>query len=159
MQFAKAVQTLCDGRVEFVIIGGVAAYAHGYGQATLDLDICYSQSKPNLGRLAAALAPFHPRLRDLPPDLPFVWDEVTLQNGSVFTLSSDLGSIDVMAEVPGVGDYESVRNNSIEVTAFGRQVRILSLQSLIASKRASGRPKDLDALPALESLAEAAGSE
>jgi hypothetical protein len=39
--------------------------------------------------------------------------------------------------------------------AFGRQVRILNLKSLIKAKRAAGREKDLMMLPELESLLEA----
>lgn len=73
MQFEHAVQALSDAGVEFVIIGGVSAILAGSSYTiTNDLDICYSRSIENLKRLAKALAPFHPRLRDLPLELPFV---------------------------------------------------------------------------------------
>ena len=155
MQFEAAVQALCDAGVEFVIIGGVAASLHGSAHVTFDLDICYSRTPANLHRLAAALKPFHPRLRDLGPDPPFIWDEVTLRNGSVFTLHTDLGKIDLQAEVAGVGAYQEAHAGAIQLTAFGRQVAILNLQTLMRSKRAAGRTQDLLVLPELESLAEA----
>ncbi len=39
--------------------------------------------------------------------------------------------------------------------AFGRQISVLNLPALIQTKRAAGRPKDILALPELESLLEA----
>jgi hypothetical protein len=99
MQFQKALQVLCDEDVDFIVIGGLAATFHGSARVTYDLDICYARSSANLRRLAKALAPFHPRPRAFPADLPFVWDEVTLRNGTTFTLQTDLGEIDLLAEV------------------------------------------------------------
>jgi len=155
MNFIQAVQTLADAGVEFVIIGGWSAILHGSSYVTNDLDICFSRRKENLGRLAGALAPFHPRPRDLPAEVPFVWDETTLRNGTIFTLSTDMGVIDPLAEVSGLGGFDEVKAHSIEMDAFDRRVRTLDLPSLIRAKRAAGRPKDLLVLPELESLLEA----
>lgn len=155
MEYAKALQALCDAQVEFVLIGGVAASLHGSAHVTFDLDICFPRTTANLKRLVAALAPFHPRPQGFPADLPFVWDEATLRNGTIFTLQTDLGGIDLLAEVAGVGTYDQAKARSVEVRAFGQQVLMLDLPSLIASKRAAGRTKDLLVLPELESLAEA----
>jgi hypothetical protein len=117
--------------------------------------VCFSRSPDNLRRLADALRPFHPRLRDLPEDLPFVWDHSTLRNGTVFTLSTDLGAIDLLAEVSGVGGFDKAKACSMRVQAFDRSVWTLDLPSLIRAKRAAGREKDLRILPELESLLEA----
>jgi hypothetical protein len=155
MQFEKAVQTLCDAGVEFVVIGGLSAALHGSAQVTYDLDICYSRSSSNLRLLAAALAPFHPRPRGVPAGLPFVWDEVTLRNAAVFTLQTDIGEIDLLAEVAGLGAFEDVKKHSIIVEAFDRRIATLDLPGLIRAKRAAGRKKDLSALVELESLLEA----
>ncbi len=155
MNLTPLVEALTDAGVDFVIIGGWSAILHGSARMTEDLDICYSRSRENLKRLVRALAPFHPRLRDFPPDLPFIWDEVTLRNGTVFTLNTDSGILDLLAEVAGVGDFAAVKARSVPVEAFGRKVLTMDLPSLIASKRAAGRAKDLLVLPELESLAEA----
>lgn len=157
MNFIQAVQALVDADVEFVIIGGWSAILHGSSYITNDLGVCFSRRKENLGRLARALAPFHPKLRGLPADLPFVWDATTLHNGTLFTLSTDLGVIDLLAEVSGLGGFDEVKAHSIEIDAFDRRVRTLDLPSLIRAKRAAGRPKDLLILPELESLLEAPG--
>jgi hypothetical protein len=149
------MQRLCDHGVDFVVIGGWAAILHGSGYVTNDLDICYSRERMNLRRLADALAPHRPQPRGFDESLPFVWDAATLANGSVFTLRTDLGAIDLLAEVAGVGGYAEALAASIEMEAFERRVRVLDLGALIRAKRAAGRPKDLLMLPELEGLLEA----
>ena len=155
MQFKTAVQALCDAEVEFVVIGGLSANLHGSARVTFDIDLCYSRGTSNLKRLAAALAPFHPRPQGFPAELPFVWDETTLRTTTVLALQTDLGEIDLFAEVAGLGSWEDVKAGSIPVDAFDRTFSILDLRSLIQAKRAAGREKDLAALPELESLLEA----
>jgi len=154
MRIDVAVQTLVDAGVEFVLIGGWAAILNGSVQATVDLDICYARTPGNHRRLAAALSPFRPRPREFPAGLPFVWDAATLNNGKLFTLSTTLGPIDLLAEVSGVGAFQQVKASAKVVEAFDRSVWTLDLRGLIDSKRAAGRPKDLQALLELESLLE-----
>jgi predicted nucleotidyltransferase len=155
MEFESAVQALCDAGVEFVVIGGLSATFHGSARVTYDLDICYSRTSVNLRRLVKALASAHPRPRDFPDDLPFLWEEATLRNASLLTLRTDLGEIDLLDEVAGLGTYDEVKARSIVVEAFGRRVSTLDLRSLIEAKRAAGRDKDIAALPELEGLLEA----
>jgi predicted nucleotidyltransferase len=146
---------LAQAGVEFVIIGGVAATIHGSSHVTNDLDICYARSRLNLTRLANALAPFHPRLRGAPAELPFIWDAETLRHGLNFTLVTDLGDLDLLGEVTGIGTFEPVRAASIIVKLFGVKCAVLSLDGLIVAKRAAGRLKDQLILPELEALREA----
>ena len=155
MNFELAVQILCDAKVDFVVIGGWAAIFHGSAHVTSDLDICYSRERENLRRLAAALAPYAPRPRGFPENLPFVWDAATLANGTMFTLITKLGIIDLLAEVAGIGSYAEALAGSVEVDAFERRVRALDLRALIKAKQAAGRVKDLLILPELEGLLEA----
>src|SRR5215469_10836830 len=135
----RALHALVDAGVEFVLIGGWSAILHGSSLMTNDLDICFSRKRENLRRLVQALTPFHPRLRDLPATVPFVWDEATLRNGTIFTLETDLGPIDLMAEVTGLGTFEDIAPRALTVEAFDRRVRTLDLKSLITAKRAAGR--------------------
>lgn len=141
MSLDAAVQALVDAGAEFVIIGGWCGILHGSRFMTDDLDICFSRNRENLRCLARAFAPYHPRRRDVP--------------GTIFTLDTDLGGIDLLAEVSGLGTFDDIKAASIAVEAFGRRVRTLDLRSLIKAKRAAGREKDLRALPELESLLEA----
>jgi predicted nucleotidyltransferase len=155
MSVDTAVQLLVDAGVEFVIIGGWSAILHGRDKGGIDLDLCLSRESDNLRRLLQALAPFHPRSRDLSEGSPFNWDEATLRNATILKLDTDLGPIDLHAEVSGLGAYEEVKAESITVEAFGRRVHTLDLKSLIKAKRAAGRAKDIQILPELESLLEA----
>jgi hypothetical protein len=70
-------------------------------------------------------------------------------------MQTDLGAMDLLAEVAGIGGYEDVRKESMWVEAFGRKFATLNVRALIRAKRAASRAKNLAALPELESLLEA----
>ena len=156
--FPSAIETLVDGGVEFVIIGGLAATVHGSARLTEDLDVLYRRTPENQARLAAALAPHAPYLRGAPPGLPFVLDPATLRRGLNFTLVTKLGPLDLLGEVTGGGSYEDLLPKSVEATLFGRTCRVLGLRALIQTKRAAGRPKDFEAIAELEALLSESGS-
>jgi predicted nucleotidyltransferase len=152
--YERLLRTLSGAEVEFIIVGGVAATLHGSARLTEDLDIVYARRPENLERLARALAPFQPYLRGAPPGLPFRWDAETLHRGLNFTLTTELGDIDVLGEIAGDGTYESLLPDSRPIQVFGVECLFLSLARLIQVKRAAGRPKDFDALAELERIAE-----
>jgi predicted nucleotidyltransferase len=150
----RALQTLHRGGVEFIIIGGVAATIHGSARVTQDLDIVYARTPENLARLAVALVPHAPYLRGAPPGLPFRWDAETIRRGLNFTLTTDLGDVDLLGEIVGGGGYAALLPYSQIVTLSGLEYRCLGLARLIHVKRAAGRPKDLEAIAELEALQE-----
>jgi len=152
--FLRTLKALCDAQVHFVVIGGAAASAHGSTYLTHDLDICYDRGRDNIERLAEALEPFHPRLRDIQNNVPFCLDAATITSGMNFTLATDVGDIDLFGEVTGIGGYKEVRDLSTTLVLFGFQCPVLSLDGLIQSKRAVARPKDLLVLPEMEALRE-----
>jgi len=139
-------------RVPFVLIGGLAMTAHGSAHVTQDLDLCYSRAKGDIDLLVAALAPFHPYMRGAPPGLPFRLDAPTVQAGLNFTLVTDLGDIDLLGEVSGIGFYEQVLAQSVEKTLYEMPIRVLSVDGLIAAKKAAGRTKDKLHLLELEEI-------
>ena len=151
----RALTVLADAHLRFVIVGGLAVTIHGSSYVTFDLDFCYARDRENLSRLAQALRPYNPRLRGAPEGLPFRFDEETLRGGLNFTLTTDLGDIDLLGEVAGIGDYDAAFAASQPVELFGFSFDVLTLEALIISKRAAGRPKDIQALPELEALREA----
>lgn len=148
------VRILADAGVEYVVVGGVAANIHGALRTTVDLDIAYSRSAANIERLATALAPYTPYLRGAPPGLPFTWDEATIQRGLNFTLTTTLGDLDLLGEVTGGGRYEELVQRAEPIELEGRRCWVVTLATLIALKRATGRPKDLAAIAELEALLE-----
>ena len=152
--FTALLQLLSEGRVQFIMIGGVAATAHGSVRLTQDLDIVYCRSEDNISRLVAALKPIDPYLRDAPPGLPFQWNRTAVERGLNFTLSTSLGAIDLFGEIVGGGNYEDLLPHTISLRVFGIECRCLNLDWLIRVKRAAGRPKDLEVLAELEALRE-----
>lgn len=155
--FERLIRVLAEGKVEFILVGGVAAAVHGSGRLTQDVDVVYSRKEINLRRLATCLSPHSPYLRGAPQGLPFSFDEETLRRGLNFTLVTDLGDIDLLGEITGGGTYDDLVSRTIEIEVFGVQCRVLDLAALIAVKRAAGRPKDLDAIAELEVIAELTG--
>jgi hypothetical protein len=153
-QLERLLTALCDADVEFIIVGGVAARAHGSSRLTDDLDVSDARSPANLARLVAALAPFAPYLRGAPPGLPFDWSVATLRAGLNFTLTTSTGAIDLLGEITGGGQYEALLPHTITVTAFRHELQLLDLPWLIRVKRAAGRPKDLEVIAELEVLLE-----
>jgi predicted nucleotidyltransferase len=152
--FAALLHSLAEAGIEYILVGGAAATAHGSARLTQDLDIVYRRSDENVRRLVSALAPHKPYLRGAPPGLPFVWDTRTIQRGLNFTLTTDLGAIDLLGEIVGGGRYEDLLPDCITITVFGAACRCLGLERLIQVKRAAGRPKDLEAVAELEAILE-----
>jgi predicted nucleotidyltransferase len=152
--FASLLLALTDGEVEFIVIGGMAAVAHGSAHVTVDLDVVYARTPENLVRLAAALRPLSPYLRGAPAGLPFDFDPPTIRAGLNFTLVTSAGDVDLLGEVAGGGTFASLLPRSVEREVFGLRVRFVDLPTLIHLKRAAGRPKDLERIAELEALLE-----
>lgn len=137
-----AIEALADAGVDFVLIGGLAGIAHGSSYPTYDLDIMYSRDRENLDRLAALLRKLGATLRGSPPDLPFLIDADSLEEGGNFTFDTPHGALDILASPEGAPKYGDVKSAAGEIDFSGRRVLVASLDHLIAMKDAAGRDKD-----------------
>jgi predicted nucleotidyltransferase len=151
-KFRKVIEALHAARVRFVIIGGVAMRLQGCSHITDDIDVCYSRDRDNLGSIAGALSPHHIRLRGAPADLPFIFDVRTLQFGQNFTLRTDIGDVDILADAAGVDSFEGLWERSSEMDLYGMRVRVASIDDLLSMKRAANRAKDQNHIMELEAL-------
>lgn len=143
--------------VRYVVIGAVAANVHGYPLPTEDLDITPSADEENLERLAVALLDLNARLRVSGEAEPvaFPIDAKMLSRAQVWTLSTDLGDLDIVVSPSGTQGYEDLRRDaSLEELGDGLQVSVASLADVIRSKEAANRAKDQAALPALRQTLE-----
>jgi hypothetical protein len=86
--------------------------------------------------------------------LPFRWDAPTITRGLNFTLTTDVGDVDLRGEVTGGGGYDSLLPATVSIRVFGVDCRCLTLDKLIEVKRAAGRPKDFEAIAELEVIRE-----
>ncbi len=146
------LQGLRTTKVKFVVVGGLAAAAHGSRRVTDDIDICYDTARANVTRLAAVLSEWNAYPRGIERGLPFFMDARQFRTTPIMTLTTIEGFIDVLDVVKGVGEYSKCRERSIAVEAFGIRFRALDLPALIDAKKAAGRPKDIDQLPELDAL-------
>jgi predicted nucleotidyltransferase len=145
---------LKEQKVEFVIIGGFCGVLHGISIITLDLDICCPFNRENLRRIEAAVKDLHPRHRLTANRLPLELTDQLCDSLKNIYLNTDLGILDCLSEVAGIGGYEQVLKHSISNNMYGDDVRMLSLEALIASKSAAGRDKDLEAVKLLQAIKE-----
>ena len=148
----ELLRKLDEGRVDFVVIGGIAAIARGSAQFTQDLDISYAPDEQNLERLGRVLVDLGARLRGVTDDVPFIPDGSTLRRTRVLTLETPIGLIALLAQPDGAPTYDHLRERASPEVVAGVKVRIASLEDLIAMKKAAGRPKDLVAVEELEAI-------
>ncbi len=150
----QLLQRLCDADIDFVVVGGFAAVMHGSTTVTRDLDVCAALTPGNVERLRRILVdlrPMHRMTSQRPPFLTIPETGVALQN---LYLETDMGALDVLGSITGVGDFERVRAASVGIELFGRRCRVISLPDLIAAKLALGRAKDRLAARELLAIAE-----
>jgi predicted nucleotidyltransferase len=152
--FKALLRALSEGGVEFILVGGVAATVHGSTRLTVDVDAVYRRTAENIERLVLALTPYHPYLRGAPRGLPFRWDAATVKHGLNFTLTTDIGDVDLLGEITGGGGYDQLVAATVGIRVFGIECRCLTLDKLIEVKRAAGRPKDFEAIAELEAIRE-----
>jgi hypothetical protein len=138
---SELTRRLIASQVEFVLVGGFAAVAHGVTLVTRDVDICCRFSEANLMRIQKAFSDLHPVHR-LRPDLALELTPEQCASLRNLYLKTDLGVVDCLGEVLGVGNFEAVLKNSVEVELPYGKCRILDLDSLIRAKEAMNRDHD-----------------
>lgn len=139
----RALRTLQEHGVQFLLIGGVAGRLWGSPSLTNDTDVCYATDPDNLERLARALRGLDAHLRGVDDDLPFTLDPRTLASEQVLTFTTSAGALDILAMPAGtMGFDELMANAEYFDLGDGLVIAVCSLDDLIRMKRAAGRPKD-----------------
>lgn len=156
----EALVRLLDNRgVAYVLVGGVAAVAHGATRATFDIDIVPRWDDENLTALADALRSAHAKLRvpgsAEPVDVPL--DGKTFRHYEVSTWRTDHGDVDVITGTPTkkkrrLASFSDLVARAHSRTAFGVTLLVADLADVIESKEALDRPPDRAALPELREL-------
>lgn len=150
----RLLQRLCDAEIDFVIVGGFAAMLHGSALLTRDLDICAVLTDETVAKLRDTLRELNPTHRFTSQRLSFMDNPdpgVPLRN---VYLQTEWGPVDVLSSITGVGEFERVRASAVEIELFGRRVRVISVEDLIAAKEALGREKDRLAAKELRAIQE-----
>jgi hypothetical protein len=148
------LRRLVGADVDFVIVGGYAGVVHGCTLVTQDVDICCDFTPRNLLVLQRAIADLHPVHRMTPSRQPL---ELTAENVGQFRnlyLDTDLGHLDCLSEIQGLGGYEEVAKASQTIEIDGLSLRVLTLDALVVAKEAMNRPRDREAIRQLRVIKE-----
>jgi hypothetical protein len=149
----RILDVLVEHRVQFVAIGGFAAYLQGSPIPTYDVDITPKQDRDNLARLSAALTELEAKVRaEGVEPLPSAHDADSLAAARIWNLTTRYGDLDVTIMPAGTRGYDDLRRDAIEVELRGTKVLLASLADIVRSKGAAGRDKDRRALPVLREL-------
>ena len=153
-QLTEILHRLYVARVEFSLIGGLASVHYGVTLVTQDVDVCARFTTENLRRIEASLLGLNPRHRFTTNRLRFeLTDELVVSLKNLY-LTTDLGVLDCLSEVMGIGDFEEVlRQSDLKEFPFG-SCYVLKLDALIQSKSALGRDRDLAAVRQLRAIKE-----
>lgn len=138
---AELTGRLIEAKVEFVMIGGFAALSHGVMRSTRDVDICCRFSEANLMRIQAAFADLHP-VHFPRTDLPLQLTPELCASLKNLYLKTDLGRVDCLGEVLGVGNFDEVIKHSVELDLPAGRCRVIDIDTLIRAKEAMDRDHD-----------------
>jgi hypothetical protein len=139
----ELLKLLLTNNIDFVLIGGFAGVVHGASQVTRDLDITMLLTPEQIEKLRKCLKDIHPRHRMNPGFKPsFIDEPKNTENLKNIYLDTDLGILDILTEVTGVGDFARIKSDAVEITLFGFKCRVISAEDLIKAKETLGREKD-----------------
>ncbi len=161
----RLIEVLDRHGVEYLIVGGAAAFAYGATRLTDDVDYVVRRERANLDRLAEAMRELHARLRVAgmtdaeARSLPVQLDGSTLAEATISTWMTDAGVFDVLPglEAPDgrLVPYEELANRATVLRGDGFMIRAASLEDIIGAKERADRAKDREALPELRALRDA----
>lgn len=151
LDLAELLASLHRHGVEYTVTGGVAVQVHGHRRTTKDLDVLPAPDHDNLTRLAAALVELEARPRDLPGAGPPTTEQLQ-SAATVPPLTTRHGELHILRDVPGAPAYEQLRARALVVELNGIPLAIAGLDDVIAMKRASGRPADIDDIAVLTAI-------
>jgi hypothetical protein len=142
--FQDLIKSLTDQNVEFLVVGAHALAFHGVARFTEDLDLWMRRSKSNTLRLQRALADFGIRISDTDT-------AQLLEERKFLRFGHPPTKIEILNFLDGC-EFDTAAARAPKETLGQVEVAILSLEDYVATKQASGRPKDASDLALLRSM-------
>ena len=140
--YIDMLKCLNKADVDYILVGGWAVNMYGYIRATVDLDIWVLADADNAKKVYSAVAEFGAPVSEMKP-------EEFAEYGMIFQIGVAPCRVDIISKISGVS-YADAVTRAVPKTIDGIPVRIISLEDLIANKKASGRAKDLADVEVLE---------
>ncbi len=144
----RILAVLAAHRVDYVLVGGLAVQTHGHVRTTVDVDLYPRPDPENLGRLAAALNELGARTLN-PGAGDVAIDASMLPRATLWQFDTSHGAVDVLHDAPGAPPYDELRARALEIELGEITLAVAGRDDLIAMKRASALPVDLEDLAAL----------
>lgn len=133
---------LLASQIDFILVGGAAAVAHGSPTSTRDYDIVHSRAEANVARLLTVIAELDAFFRTDLSGGRLVPTAEHLRGHGQILLTTLLGPLDLLCELHDGRGFEELVPHSVMLDADGQALRVLDLPTLIEVKTAAGRPKD-----------------
>lgn len=149
LNLEKLIENLENAGIKYILIGGMAAIAHGAPLFSFDLDIIHEKSPENIQKIKDLLISLD-ALQRRPNDQRLKPDFDVLKGSGHMLLSTRFGPMDILGAVEKGLSYEELKNNVVEIEFHGFKIHVLDLETLIELKRASARPEDRQRLIILE---------
>ena len=140
--YIDMLKCLNKADVDYILVGGWAVNMYGYIRATVDLDIWVLADAGNAKKVYTAVAEFGAPVSEVKP-------EEFAEYGMIFQIGVAPCRVDIISKISGVS-YADAVTRAVPKTIDGIPVRIISLEDLIANKKASGRAKDIADVEVLE---------
>lgn len=148
----QVCNTLNKAKIPYAIVGGYAVALHGAIRGTLDVDISISWTFENLEKVEKALNEIG-LVSLLPLDSKCIFDfrneyieKRNLIAWNFYDPKKPSNQVNIII------NYNLKGAHTKTISTSSGKIKILSLKNLIAMKKASGRPQDLEDVKALESL-------
>ena len=136
----KPLLRLDDAGIDSVLVGGYAAMLHGSSLLTRDLDVCATLTPDAIGKLQAAFRDFNPRHRLAAPQASFLDDPETGVSLTKLTLNTDLGTLDLLGRITGIGDFARGKVNLTPFFPLDDDDQRTVVLRLVAERRVGRRP-------------------
>jgi hypothetical protein len=148
MFYLELFSALDRHHVDYLLIGGLAVSLHGVERATMDVDITVAMTPQNLSALIETaqelrLTPVLPVPLESLSNIELLREWHAQRHLEVFALRTpELAgvTIDVLLFPPV--EFAGMTSRAIEFDVTGTRIRVVSIDDLIALKRAAGRPID-----------------
>jgi hypothetical protein len=150
--FTNLLERLVGAGVDFAVVGGFAGVVHGCTYVTQDIDICCDFSPNTLLALQEAIWDLHPVHRMTPNRKKLRLTEKSCGQLRNLYLDTDIGQLDCLSFIDGIGDYQKVKQVSMLVRVQDMQLRVMKLDALIKAKKEMNRPHDKQAILQLEAI-------
>jgi hypothetical protein len=156
--FVALFAVLEAARTRYVVVGGLALLLHGIDRLTADVDLVVDLSTDSVRDTVRALteagyrplAPVDP-LELADPERRAAWQaERGMQVFSFWDTRQARPTVDIMISSPV--PFDELWEGAVPMTISDHSVRVASVEHLIRTKRASGRPKDLADIERLQAL-------